>query len=127
MLQDADRASYYAIFDGHAGVDAANYAVSHLHCHLAASPQYPARPAEAMRDAYRATDTDFLRKSDKQKLRSGTTAVCVLYRPVEGRLYCGWLGDSRALLVTQGTIMPLVQPHKPEDPVSNVNYYYYYY
>lgn len=119
-MKDAERASYYAVFDGHAGVDAANYAVSHLHCHLAASRHYPQSPAEAMRDAYQLTDNDFLRKCDKQKLCSGTTALSVLYRPVEGRLYCGWLGDSRALLVTQGTIMPLVQPHKPENQVSCV-------
>lgn len=116
--QNAERASYYAVFDGHAGVDAATYAVSHLHCHLAASKHYPERPAEAMLDAYTITDADFLQKCRKQKLSAGTTALSVLYRPVEGRLYVGWLGDSKALLVTQGTIMQLVQPHKPEMPVG---------
>lgn len=71
-----------------------------------------------MRDAFHITDTDFLRKCEKQKLVSGTTALSVLYRPDEARLYVGWLGDSKALLVTQGTVMQMVQPHKPELPVS---------
>lgn len=116
--KNAERASYYAVFDGHAGIDAATYAVSHLHCHLAASSHYPLRPTEAMRDAFKHTDAAFLRKSQNQKLTSGTTALCCLYRPTEKRLYVGWLGDSKALLVTQGNIMQMVEPHKPELPVS---------
>lgn len=117
VLQSPDRASYYAVFDGHAGIDAANYAVAHLHGHIAASEHYPQKPAQAMLDAFRITDADFLRKCEKQSVVSGTTALCVLYRPVQQRLYVGWLGDSKALLVTQGTIMQIVNPHKPELPV----------
>lgn len=84
---------------------------------MAASLNYPNQPAEAMRDAFNNTEADFLRKCEKQKLISGTTALCVLYRPVEKRLYVGWLGDSKALLVTQGNIMQIVTPHKPDTPV----------
>lgn len=85
---------------------------------MAASSNYPKQPAEAMRDAFYRTDEDFLRKCEKQKLISGTTALCCLYRPTEKRLYVGWLGDSKALLVTQGNIMQMVKPHKPDSPVS---------
>ena len=71
-----------------------------------------------MRQAFRDTDTQFVKKSSDQKIRGGTTAVCALYLRDEKKLYVGWVGDSKAMLVKQGKIMQIVNPHKPEDPVS---------
>lgn len=64
-IQDTDRTSYYGIFDGHGGTDAAAYTVSHLHCEIAASPHYPSQPAEALRQAFITTDDKFIEKSKK--------------------------------------------------------------
>lgn len=63
--QETDRTSYYAIFDGHGGTDAAAYCVSHLHSEIAASRHYPTRPAEALRAAFITTDKKFIEKSKK--------------------------------------------------------------
>ena len=38
--------SYYSVFDGHAGTDAACYAASHLHELLIASEHYPEDPVQ---------------------------------------------------------------------------------
>ena len=38
--------SYYSVFDGHAGTDAACYAASHLHELLVASQFYPEDPVQ---------------------------------------------------------------------------------
>ena len=38
--------SYYSVFDGHAGTDAACYAASHLHELLVASQHYPEDPVQ---------------------------------------------------------------------------------
>ena len=38
--------SYYSVFDGHAGTDAACYAASHLHELLVASQYYPEDPVQ---------------------------------------------------------------------------------
>ena len=38
--------SYYSVFDGHAGTDAACYAASHLHELLVASQNYPEDPVQ---------------------------------------------------------------------------------
>lgn len=65
-FQDSDQTSYYAIFDGHGGTDAAAYSVSHLHCEIVASKYYPAQPAEALREAFLKTDEKFIEKSKKQ-------------------------------------------------------------
>lgn len=49
---------------------------------------------------------------------AGTTALVALYRPVEQRLYVGWVGDSKALLVSQNRVLQIVKPHKPDSEVS---------
>lgn len=64
-IKDNDRTSYYAIFDGHGGSEAAVYSVSHLHCEIAASKFYPEKPAEALREAFLVTDRKFIEKSQK--------------------------------------------------------------
>lgn len=65
-IDSTERASYYAVFDGHAGIEAAAYAVSHLHCHLAANLKALESPVDAMRNAFRKTDENFLQKCQKQ-------------------------------------------------------------
>lgn len=57
--------------------------------------------------------------SIRQGLVAGTTALCALYRPVEKRLYVGWVGDSKAMLVSQNRMMQIVNPHKPDNAVSS--------
>lgn len=66
VVQDSDLTSYYAIFDGHGGTDAAAYSVSHLHCEIASNKFYPDKPAEALREAFMHTDEKFIEKSKKQ-------------------------------------------------------------
>ncbi|XP_066996161.1 protein phosphatase 1E [Anabrus simplex] len=113
-IEDRNPASYYAVFDGHAGTDAAVYSVSHLHQFLAESSYYPTDPEKALKDAFFRTDSLFIEKSTKEQLRSGTTAVCALLRPKEKKLYVAWLGDSQALLVCEGKAVQVVNPHKPD-------------
>ena len=38
----------------------------------------------------------------------------ILHQPAEKKLVVSWLGDSQAMLVSQGSAMMLVDPHKPE-------------
>lgn len=52
-----------------------------------------------------------------QKLISGTTALCTLYRPIERLLVVGWVGDSKALLVSHNRVLQIVNPHKPDSEV----------
>jgi len=66
LPQDRSPTSYYAVFDGHAGTDAAIYSVSHLHQFLAESSYYPTDPERALKDAFSRTDTLFLEKSNRE-------------------------------------------------------------
>ncbi|XP_068127671.1 protein phosphatase 1F [Hyperolius riggenbachi] len=109
---DGIQRSYFAVFDGHGGVDAANYAASHVHSVVAHHEALVLDPARALKEAFQRTDVMFLKKAKRERLRSGTTGVCAL---LEGeRLHVAWLGDSQALLVQQGAPVTLMEPHKPE-------------
>ncbi|XP_014240084.1 mucin-17-like isoform X2 [Cimex lectularius] len=115
-LKDCGSASYYAVFDGHNGTDAATYSCAHLHQFLVENENYPHYPEKALSQAFQQTDERFIDKSKKNMdhLESGTTAVCVLLRPYEKKLYTAWLGDSQAILVSRGgKLKCLVNPHRP--------------
>lgn len=110
-IQGYGTASYFAVFDGHGGADAASYASAHLHQYLVESPHYPHDPVAALNDAFIQTDKRFA--ETKEGNRSGTTALCALLRPKERRLYVAWAGDSEALLVKNGKPIEVVNPHRP--------------
>ncbi|XP_044512542.1 protein phosphatase 1F [Gracilinanus agilis] len=108
-----DRA-YFAVFDGHGGVDAANYAAIHVHVNIARHLEVTRNPAEALRAGFKKTDEMFLQKARREKLQSGTTGVCALL--VGRTVHVAWLGDSQVMLVQQGQALELMKPHKPERP-----------
>jgi len=111
-----EHVSYYAVFDGHAGTDAASYAASNLHELLVGSSHYPSNPAQAFTDAFLTCDKDFTASSKK----SGTTAVCALLKG--NHIYLAWLGDSIATLVREGVTVKIMDSHKPnrDDEKSRV-------
>jgi len=102
-----EHVSYYAVFDGHAGTDAACYAASNLHELLVASSHYPSDPVQAFNDAFLTCDKDFTTSSKK----SGSTAVCALFKG--DYIYLAWLGDSIATLVRDGVTVKIMDSHKP--------------
>ncbi|XP_026944308.1 protein phosphatase 1F isoform X2 [Sagmatias obliquidens] len=111
-LSDSVDRAYFAVFDGHGGVDAARYASVHVHAVAAHRPELPTDPAGALRAAFRCTDEMFLWKARRERLQSGTTGVCAL---VAGNtLHVAWLGDSQVVLVQQGQVVKLMEPHRPE-------------
>ncbi|GFY76536.1 hypothetical protein TNIN_251711 [Trichonephila inaurata madagascariensis] len=111
-LQNVPAHSYYAVFDGHSGVDAASYASAHLHVNIATHPAFLTNTETAIAEAYKITDEHFLKKCNEENLKSGCTVVCALIR--EKTVYLSWLGDSQAVLVKEGKPVIVTDPHKPE-------------
>ncbi|KAJ8005597.1 hypothetical protein DPEC_G00119590 [Dallia pectoralis] len=111
-LKDGVERSYYAVFDGHGGVDAAIYAAAHLHINLSQQEALTRDPVTAFKAAFTETNDMFRRKAQRERLRSGSTAVAVL---LQGEwLHVAWLGDSQSMLVRRGQEVSLMEPHKPE-------------
>ncbi|XP_012579306.1 PREDICTED: protein phosphatase 1F isoform X1 [Condylura cristata] len=111
-LSDPVDRAYFAVFDGHGGVDAARYAAVHVHVNAAHRPELLTDPETALRKAFQCTDEMFLWKAKRERLQSGTTGVCALI--AGNTLHVAWLGDSQVILVQQGQVVKLMEPHKPE-------------
>ncbi|GFQ86672.1 hypothetical protein TNCT_719111 [Trichonephila clavata] len=65
-LQNVPAHSYYAVFDGHSGVDAASYASAHLHVNMAKHPAFLTDTETAIAEAYKITDEHFLKKCSEE-------------------------------------------------------------
>uniref|UniRef100_A0A665TXI3 Protein phosphatase 1E n=1 Tax=Echeneis naucrates TaxID=173247 RepID=A0A665TXI3_ECHNA len=111
-IQDGVERAYYAVFDGHGGVDAATYAATHLHVVLSKQETLQGDAATAFKAAFKCTDDMLRGKAKRERLRSGSTGVVVLIQGQE--LTVAWLGDSQAMLVRKGQAVTLMDPHKPE-------------
>ncbi|XP_015279661.1 PREDICTED: protein phosphatase 1E [Gekko japonicus] len=111
-LEDQEEQAYFAVFDGHGGVDAAIYASVHLHVNLVHQEMFQHDPAEALCKAFRVTDERFVQKAARERLRCGTTGVVTFIRG--NMLYVAWLGDSQVMLVRRGQAVELMKPHKPD-------------
>ncbi|XP_048412255.1 protein phosphatase 1F isoform X2 [Stegostoma tigrinum] len=111
-IKDEKERAFFAVFDGHGGVDAAVYAATHLHVNFAHQKMSLTQPEEALRQAFKQTDEMFLQRAKRKKLRSGTTGVAALV--VGDTLHIAWLGDSQVMMVQQGLVVTLMDPHKPE-------------
>jgi len=53
-----------------------------------------------------------------QGLKSGCTAVTVLIS--DDKMFVAWLGDSQVVLCKGGEFVPLMEPHKPDNQVMQV-------
>ncbi|XP_066535824.1 integrin-linked kinase-associated serine/threonine phosphatase 2C isoform X2 [Hoplias malabaricus] len=98
------RLAYFAVFDGHGGARASQFASENLHQTLIS--KFPKGDVEnldklvkkCLLDSFRQTDEEFLKKASSQKpaWKDGSTATCLLV--VDDVLYVANLGDSRAVL-----------------------------
>lgn len=106
VFQDQEEQAYFAVFDGHGGVDAANYAANHLHVNLVRQEMFSQDAGEALCHSFKQVCMCL-----EQNLRCGTTGVVTFLR---GRtLYVTWLGDSQVMMVKRGQPVELMKPHKP--------------
>ena len=135
MLQGLLGHAYFAVFDGHAGVEAATYAKCHLLCNIVRHPLFTKDVNKAINEAIVTTDKNFCTKAEEevcvlkisviyiycvvcylQNLRSGTTAVVGMITDLH--IHMGWTGDSQIVLVRRGVPAFASQPHKPEREVK---------
>lgn len=91
--QGMEPQSFFAVYDGHGGLEAAKFTQAQLHCNIVAQESFKDDVPKALVDGFLETDRQFLRKAARDALECGATACTALVR---GRkLHVAWLGDSQ--------------------------------
>lgn len=101
---------FFGVYDGHGGNTVAQHVAQNLHRKLMLAPAYAKGDFElAIKQACLALDREMLTGSDM----SGSTGVFLLLK--NGKLYCGNVGDSRAIASINGEVQQLSFDHKPNN------------
>lgn len=103
---------FFGVFDGHGGAKVAQYAGNNLHKKILDHPAYMRGEVEAaIRDGFLSVDEDMLKDEDMKDELAGSTAVIALIK--NNRIFCGNVGDSRAIASVRGQVEQLSYDHKP--------------
>lgn len=113
-LTDDKDAAFFAVYDGHGGAKVAQYAGGHVHQKITSQPSYKkGEIVEAIKQGFLEIDADMLRDENMKDELAGTTAVVVLLKG--NRIFCGNVGDSRAIASIVGRVQQLSYDHKPSN------------
>jgi len=111
MPEDKD-AAFFAVYDGHGGSKVAHYAGSNVHKKIVNRPEYQrGNIVDAIKEGFLEIDDDMKHEESIKDELAGSTAVAVLLK--DAKIYCGNVGDSRAVACTYGRVEQLSFDHKP--------------
>ncbi|KAL4473310.1 hypothetical protein ABPG73_013000 [Tetrahymena malaccensis] len=120
------KCSFFGVYDGHGGVNCADFLRDHLHQYVIKDQNFPWNPKEAIKNGFEQAEIQFLKQAQSQINRggqldrSGSCALVVLI--VGDTCYIANVGDSRAVMSQDGgkNIYALTRDHKPMDEVENL-------
>lgn len=120
--------SFFAVYDGHGGMEASSYLGETLHHNIQAEfrskrKQFDpdtdlalddlyGRIEECLTAAFQRTDDDFLTESERPQAGSTATTVFI----AGDQLFVANVGDSRTVLSRDGVAVRLSNDHKPNRP-----------
>ncbi|GAB1599988.1 probable protein phosphatase 2C T23F11.1, partial [Argonauta hians] len=105
---------YFGVFDGHGGAKVAQYAGNNLHKRITGSEYYSyGNIPEALRQGFLLLDNEMLKDESMKDELAGTTALVILLK--SSKLFCGNVGDSRAVGCVRGMVEVLSFDHKPSN------------
>lgn len=112
---DGQTLSFFAVYDGHAGIGAAEFAHRTMPRLLSRSKVLLSDPVRAMEEAFQDCDEEFSNKfpAGVRVDGSGTCALSVLVFHEHRRLVVCNLGDCRAVLSCRGVGRQISVEHRP--------------
>ncbi|XP_045402779.1 protein phosphatase 1J isoform X2 [Lemur catta] len=109
---------YWGLFDGHAGGGAAEMASRLLHRHIREQLKdlkevtHESLVVGAIENAFQLMDEQMARERRGHQVEGGCCALVVVY--LLGKVYVANAGDSRAIIVRNGEIIPMSREFTPE-------------
>jgi serine/threonine protein phosphatase PrpC len=105
---------FYGVFDGHAGGRCSKAIATAIPINLAKDDAYKTKLIQAIKRTISRTNDQFLEIAERMRLNDGSTGVFCVLR--EGKLVVANVGDSRAIMVSNGKSIALTKDHKPSAP-----------
>jgi serine/threonine protein phosphatase PrpC len=111
--------SFWGVFDGHGGVDAAQMVEKHLHKNIFSQEELKgADVLKAINVGFEKTDATIVEASNKNGWMNGSTAVIGLL--LDHNMYIANVGDSEAILVSENAdgslgVENCTTPHKASE------------
>jgi len=111
--------AFYGVFDGHGGHSCSEYTAENLH-KLILKQNYSIQPIPSLKSGFKQLDHDWLSIAEKNNMDDGSTVISCLI--VNGVIYVANVGDSRAVLSSNGKAIAMSRDHKPnrEDEKSRI-------
>lgn len=110
---EADKLSFFGVFDGHGGDKVALFSGDNIHKIIAKQDTFKSGDySQGLKDGFLATDRALLNDPKYEDEVSGCTACVSLIS--DKKLYTANAGDSRGVLGIKGRAKPLSQDHKPQ-------------
>lgn len=115
----AERAVLVAVFDGHAGQEAAQHAAASMVAHLASQgpTALQQQPAAALACAISLAEADLLAAWRPERGPASGSTVCMALL-LDSVLHIAHAGDSRAVLAQGARVALQTSDHKPSCPVE---------
>ncbi|KAG6502331.1 hypothetical protein ZIOFF_042223 [Zingiber officinale] len=102
----------FGVFDGHGGAQVAEYVKQNLFSNLLQHPKFISDIKSALAEAYKHTDSEFLKCENSQNREAGSTASTAVL--VGNRLVVANVGDSRVVICKGGDAIAVSRDHKPD-------------
>lgn len=131
-LPEDKTCAFLAVYDGHGGAKVAQYSCKYLHTRVANQPDFSSWLSSsvfniihlfffveqgnieaAIRKGFIDFDKEMSQDDEMREDLAGTTAICVVIK--DDKLFCGNVGDSRAIASVNGNVETLSTDHKPNN------------
>lgn len=117
-IDNDKNAAFFAVYDGHGGSKVAEYAGMHLHERIINHASFKENNlTDAIKKGFLGIDEDMLDDEEMKDELAGTTAICVIIK--DNKIYCGNVGDSRAIASVRGRVQNLSYDHKPNNETES--------
>lgn len=113
LVESSGIRAYYAVYDGHGGIDTAELAEQRLHLILSSCPEFQeGRYADALKASFGTMEEEIRKAAQSPMWSSGATAISILI--VDDRMWVANLGDAEAVIqVTPTTGKNISVLHRP--------------